>query len=117
MLRRKPIKRRRKARRGPLRDPKYRAWLRRFCCMLRGQDNFRSCDSWQVDPAHTGRVNGMSSKAGDDTCLPLCRKHHAEYDSGRVAFEKKYGVDMKALAKEYWTRYQNEISDDNRHAT
>ncbi len=106
-----PRKRRPGKRRGPMRDPKYRAWLReQICCIYgpcRGADNLE-CVYLQTDPAHTGKVNGMSSKAADSTCAPLCRKHHDEYDSGRTKFEAKYRVDMKALAAEYYNRYLTE---------
>lgn len=61
----------------------------------------------RIDPAHTEN-NGMSSKGPDSSCVPLCRSHHLEYDSGREAFESKYGIDMKAIAAAYWERYQQE---------
>lgn len=53
------------------------------------------------DPAHTEN-NGMRSKGRDSSCVPLCRNHHREYDSGRVAFEKRYSVDMKVEAAVWW---------------
>jgi hypothetical protein len=52
----------------------------------------------------------MRSKGPDSSCVPLCRKHHDEYDAGRKAFEKKYGVSMKALAAEHYARYQKETN-------
>lgn len=115
----KPIPQKRtKARRGPMRDPKYRRWCRKQeCAILREMDSnddrsdvcvddpalmFNACD-----PAHT-QNNGMRSKGPDSSCVPLCRKHHQEYDAGRAAFEKKYGVNMKKLAAEHYARYQAE---------
>ena len=65
------------------------------------------CDEWLSDPSHTVN-NGMSSKGPDSSCVPLCRKHHREYDAGRKAFEAKYAVDMKALAAEHWKRFCEE---------
>jgi hypothetical protein len=107
MIRRTPVKKRRaKPRRGPLRDAKYRRWLRdRLCAVWRGPDScFLLSD---CDAAHTAN-NGMGSKGPDSSCVPLCRKHHREYDAGRKAFEKKYGVDMRAIAAEQWARYEQE---------
>ena len=46
------------------------------------------CIFYSTDPAHT-QGNGMSSKGPDSSCVPLCRKHHRDFDSGRKAFEKK----------------------------
>ncbi len=129
LIQRSPIKRRRsKPRRGPLRDPKYRAWLTSLCCHVcwliwrhglsacgDPDDEMRSVEqrvvhrhqNYPTDPAHT-KNNGTSSKGPDSTCAPLCRVHHDEYDAGRKDFEKKYSVDMRAVAASYWKRYQEE---------
>lgn len=93
----KPIpKRRAKPRRGPLRCPEYRAWLRQRYCLL--------CSSVQSDAAHTEN-NGTGSKGPDSSCVPLCRTHHQEYDAGRKAFEKRYSLTMKTEARFYWLEF------------
>jgi len=56
----------------------------------------------------------MSSKGPDSSCVPLCRKHHREFDSGRKAFEKKYDVDLKKLAAEYFKRFCEETGYENK---
>lgn len=110
---RKPIRKRRtKPRRGPLRDPKYRAWVRDHFCELWIKKPLGYIPPWcygMVEPAHT-QNNGTSSKGPDSSCVPLCRKHHREYDAGRKAFEQKYGLKMREIAKELWERYQVEHS-------
>jgi hypothetical protein len=102
MLYRTPIPRKRvKPRRGPLRDPRYREHLRSQRCASCGKYGTR----WNpVDPAHTEN-NGMSSKGDDSGCAPLCRTCHTEYDSGRVEFERRTGLDMKRIARTYWDAY------------
>jgi hypothetical protein len=112
----KPIpKVRSKPRRGPLRDPKYRAWCREQLCLITikygsliasvANDDDAVCSLGPPnDPAHTEN-NGTSSKGPDSSCVPLCRKHHNEYDAGREVFEKKYGVSMKKIAAEHYARY------------
>jgi hypothetical protein len=106
---RRPIpKVRRKPRRGPMRSKEYRLWLRRRHCPIcaLGVD----VDPWKFkrsEPAHTER-NGMSSKGPDSSCAPLCRAHHREYDRNRKAFERKYGVDMRQLAKEHYEKFLRE---------
>jgi hypothetical protein len=124
MLKRVPVrKKRRGQRRGPTRDAKYRRWLADSACAFFdiGQKEGRAVADYarlrllacpgsafaRIDPAHTEN-NGMSSKGPDSSCVPLCRSHHLEYDSGREAFESKYGIDMKAIAAAYWERYQQE---------
>lgn len=111
------IKRRTKQRRGPLRDPGYRKYLAgKSCSALSDSPNdeaFEGCDYWwhgygfATDAAHTEN-NGMNSKGPDSSCAPLCRKHHREYDAGREAFEKKYRINMKAIAAEHFARYEKE---------
>ena len=67
------------------------------------------------EPAHTGKTNGMRSKSGDDSCIPLCQRCHAEMDGRlttkivtRAAFAKKYGLDLAAIAAEHYARYKKE---------
>lgn len=106
----KPIpKRRLKPRRGPLRSPEYREWLRTKRCAiyLLGVDHKCFPGPRQCDPAHTEN-NGMRSKGPDSSCAPLCRVAHQEYDAGRDAFEVKYGIDMKASAAAHWMLFQLE---------
>lgn len=116
---RKPIKRKRGVRRGPARIPAYRKYLRDDCtCVICNQlikrheyhlvPNDRSA-LWP-DPAHTVN-NGTSSKGPDSSCAPLCRTHHREYDAGRLAFEHKYKIDMKAIAAQYYAQW---ISEGNK---
>lgn len=106
----KPIPQKRtKARRGPMRDPAYRRWCRQELCAVGVACGSETCSPFmrQFDPAHT-QNNGMRSKGPDSSCVPLCRKHHTEFDTGRAAFEKKYGVDLKQIAREHYARYLEE---------
>jgi hypothetical protein len=105
-MKRTPVKKRRtKPRRGPMRDPGYRRWLRQGRCLVTWLlGNVCDCDSLLSDAAHT-QNNGMASKGPDSSCVPLCRKHHREYDAGRKAFETKYAVDMKVEAAKFYDQY------------
>ncbi len=63
-----------------------------------------------MDPAH-GPVNGASSKGGDDGAISLCRTHHWEQHAiGWPAFEKKYGINRAAIAKEHYARFKSEAA-------
>jgi hypothetical protein len=79
---------RRRPRRGPARSPKYRRWIRSLPSLLSGRPHCQAC--------HT-RNNGTGSKGSDFTCVPLTVEEHAEYDSGREAFETRYGVCMAEI--------------------
>ena len=87
----------RKIRRGPPRDPAYRAWVRTLPCTICGA-------VWRVEAAHTGCDGGMSMKPSDYSCIPLCRNCHtagrgAYHHIGKLAFERSYGIDLQALVK------------------
>jgi len=88
------------------RDPEYLAWIRRHMCVacwpgIEGS----ALSAIPMEAAHTG-PHGISQKASDHTCIPLCRRHHLELDHqlGR-AFWKKYGLNrlkiIAALRKQY----------------
>ena len=54
----------------------------------------------------------MSSKGPDFSCVPLTLEEHAEYDAGRVAFEKRYGVSMVDVVKrlnQEWFAYAGRV--------
>lgn len=119
MTRTKPIpKRRAKPRRGSLRCPEYRAWLRKhgWCAVCYPHDSLLLmlrqfnpecllCVRANCDPADTENV-GMSMKGPDSSYAPLCREHHRAYDSDRKAFELKYGLSMKEVATAWWNLWQ-----------
>jgi hypothetical protein len=91
----------------PLRDYGYRQWLRYegVCCACAKLASRPRHELLGLsDGAHT-QNNGMRSKGPDSSCVPLCRKHHREYDRGREAFEGKYALDMKQEAAWWWEQY------------
>lgn len=106
---RTPVKKKRShPRRGPLRDKTYREWVSRFSDIVATQGALVGpWESRMSDACHTVN-NGMASKGPDSSCVPLTRTRHREYDAGRAAFERKYGVNMKAIAALMWERYQRE---------
>lgn len=97
------------------RDPGYRKSLREEPCALWMAGKTDECDFGPrntTEAAHT-QNNGMSSKGADSSCVPLCRKHHTEYDKDRKGFEKKYGMDLRAIAAEHYQRYLAEKGQKN----
>jgi hypothetical protein len=92
---------RRKARRGPLRSWKYKAWIRTQPSVVSG---LMGCEA-----AHTGSDGGTSMKANDFTCAPLTLEEHLEYHRiGRAAFELlhglNFGVTVERLNREWRDR-------------
>jgi hypothetical protein len=85
-------------RRCPPRDARYRAWIRAMPCAACGSLR-------QVEAAHTGSDGGMSQKAGDYSCVPLCWICHtggrsAYHRIGRRAFERTNGIALEELVSE-----------------
>jgi hypothetical protein len=73
----------------PVRDESYKRFIKSFPCLACGQN-------WLVDPCHVG-PHAHSQKAGDNTCLPLCRKCHNEFDKGQRTFAAERGWDLLQL--------------------
>src|ERR1035437_5052624 len=73
-------------RKGPPRDPAYLAWIRTLPCI--------ACDiEGRSEAAHTGSDGGMSMKASDYSCVPLCSGCHTQapesyHRVGKRAFER-----------------------------
>lgn len=83
----------------PARDWKYRAWIRSLPCASCGLDP-------AGEAAHTGNDGGMSQKASDYTCVPLCRDCHtltpyAYHRIGKTAFEVWRNVSLADLVKRF----------------
>lgn len=84
-----------------LRSPAHRAWVRSHRCCVPG------CQLMPIECAHVSRSSsgGMGMKSSDAMCLSLCREHHAEsHRIGEKTFNRKHGIDMMALAHEFWRK-------------
>jgi hypothetical protein len=81
--------------------PAHRAWVRRHRCSVPG------CDLLPIECAHvrTGTDGGTGLKPSDRWTISLCRAHHGEQHAiGEAAFEKRYGLDLIALAETFAAR-------------
>src|ERR1017187_9981963 len=77
-------------RRGPPRDEGYKAWIREMPCIACGVEG-------RSEAAHTGTDGGMSMKASDYSCVPLCSDCHTQAPGayhcvGKRAFEIRHGL-------------------------
>jgi hypothetical protein len=84
------------SRRGPARDEGYKVWIRTLACCACGVEN-------RSEAAHTGTDGGMSMKASDYSCVPLCPDCHTQapgsyHRVGKRAFEKLAGVRFAQIA-------------------
>ena len=82
-------------RQGPPRDEDYKAWVRTLPCPACGVER-------RSEAAHTGSDGGMSLKASDHSCVPLCSDCHTQapgayHRVGRRAFERRHGISLAAI--------------------
>jgi hypothetical protein len=79
------------------RSPSHLKFVREHGCCVCGA-------TVRIEAAHvrTGTDGGMGMKSGDYWVISLCAEHHSEqHRLGESPFEKKHGIDMKALAREF----------------
>jgi hypothetical protein len=77
-------------RKGPARDEGYKDWVRTLACCACGVEG-------RSEAAHTGTDGGMSMKASDYSCVPLCADCHtrdprAYHRIGKREFERSRGL-------------------------
>jgi hypothetical protein len=77
----------------PVRNPLYLRWVKRFACAACGSTRL-------VDPAHTG-PHGLSTKASDLGCIPLCRKCHDQFDADPKEFAFLHHLNISALIRKF----------------
>ena len=87
---------------GRIRSQAHLRWVRaHLCCVANG-----NCEG-PIEAAHvrTGTGGGTGLKPGDNWAISLCRLHHGvQHQRGEGLFETTFGIDMKALAVEFWAR-------------
>lgn len=66
-----------------VRDPQYMEWIRTRACAAAYIDVDQCL---QPIHAHHAGKRGVGQKASDDTCIPLCERHHREWHDGNGVF-------------------------------
>lgn len=84
-------------------DGNYIAWVKQQPCCARGRGD--EC-SGVIEAHHAGR-KGLSQKAHDRTCIPLCVRHHLAWHGLRAPF-----LTMQREARRDWADQQ--ITDHQR---
>ena len=90
-----------------VRCPSHAAWVRNtFFCLLHSNIRGDQCVyGGRTQSAHvrSGTDGGTGIKPSDSWIVPLCENHHREQHAiGEPAFERRYGIDMKAEAARLW---------------
>ena len=96
--------RRRKA--GPQwRSTAHLAWIRGFECVVCVKTGQARASGMEAAHVRTGTDGGMGVKSSDWWAIPLCAVHHsAQHRMGETAFEAIYGIDMKKIAQDLYSR-------------
>lgn len=111
-----PVKRKRAGvRRGPLRDPKYLAFVREFVCVACSRGSVHqpyNLAPWpRTEAAHVGD-RGLGQKCSDRETITLCAVHHRTgLESHHVlgkSFWKHHGLDKAAIVAELNRIYEQE---------
>jgi len=77
-------------------NPAYLAFVHEQPCCLAGP----RC-SGRIEAHHAGRKPGLALKAHDDTCVPLCTRHHDELTTRRGVFSGMSREALRALQDEW----------------
>lgn len=93
-------------------DPAYVAWVRRQPCCAPGAPY--GCQG-AVEPHHDHQGRGLSQRAHDHTCVPLCHGHHRKMEDCAGLFKwvrdrRRAWHDTEAAA--HRARYERGISRD-----
>ena len=87
----------------PVRDEKYKAWVRTLPCCV------SECNRGRIEAAHTGSDGGMRLKASDRSCVPLCHYHHAVHyhglNAGKRTLEALHAIDFRAIVQRLNSEY------------
>ena len=81
-----------------LRSQAHRDWVRSHRCCV------PCCQLVPIEVAHVSRAysGGMGQKSSDAMTVSLCRDHHAESHRGEKTFCARHGIDLMALAQEFY---------------
>jgi hypothetical protein len=85
----------------PVRDPAYKRFIKLLPCVA-------CLKTWWVDPAHTG-PHALGQKSSDLDCIPLCRKHHIEFDAAPYEFAERHKLDIPALIQMFQHFYNEKL--------
>jgi len=86
---------------APVRDREYLRFIKRLPCVV-------CLRTWWVDPCHVG-PHAIGQKASDLDCIPLCRKHHTEFDTAPYEFAERHKLDIPALIQMFHSFYQTKL--------
>lgn len=81
----------------------YAAWICSHPCSV---PDCKRGIGWTI-PAHAGKTRGAGGTWRD--LIPLCILHESEWHAtGRFSFDRKYGIECKAIAAEMVRRWEEE---------
>jgi hypothetical protein len=98
----RPMRRRasRRVQRKTDADRAFLSWLHLQACRLHWIGGHYGCDG-PIQAAHFRDMTGVGRKEPDITCVPLCRRHHEQYDQA-----KGYFAGMTRDERKGWHRHQ-----------
>lgn len=75
-------------------------WVRGHECLVRHWAGHWCYGKIEAAHVRTGTGAGVGIKPGDEWTIPLCAgAHWHQHQIGEAAFERQFGIDMKAIAE------------------
>ena len=104
MIQLPPMLAKKKRRDNRVRCPAHLKWVAKHLCVVPGCDE-RDPEKIVAHHVRNGTDGGMGMKPGDQWVVSLSHKHHVElHNIGQDTFEKRYDIDLLALAEEFWRK-------------
>lgn len=102
------LKRRKPLRSGIRQNPRIRSaghlqFVRGFVCSAFGHAGHECEGKIEAHHCRKGTDGAIGEKPGDEWAIPACRSLHQEiHDQGEERTERKYGINLKAIAEQLW---------------
>jgi hypothetical protein len=98
-----------------LRSPSHLQHIRSLACCIAGMDG-HVCEG-PIEAMHVrgGTDGALAVKPSDCWTLPGCSgAHRLQHQIGEQAFQKRFSIDMKAIASALWRRSPHRHKAENR---
>ena len=88
---------------GMIRSEGHLQFCRGFRCSIADKPGHKCEGKIEACHVRSGTDGGTSLKPSDCWVIPICSEgHKLQHQIGEAAFETRFGIDMKAIARKLW---------------
>lgn len=104
--------------RPQVRSEAFRQYVRGCVCIIAGRGGHVCSGKVQFCHVRGGTDGGLGVKPSDCFGVPICAEGHIpdQHQHGEVAFQRKYGVNLREAAEGYWNDWLRQQPRDVREA-